>query len=456
MQQPDRFFLFIGDTDTDAAVSRLKAARVLYRKKQLQSRPENWRKIIQLLREPGLRRVIGTMNAWTYRQLCQEQYREVGLALLATLAETPHVVFVHEQVLTGEEVPIEPPLVPTRWSRWAEEPFANEFPSPDPEERVQVNGLLEQYEINILPYRTNAERSMLAASFVEDHERDLLLRVYVPHGRLYADETDRLLGLFRNWLGQVRQSTVRQDGYTTAVGRVYEFVGDGSLTPGQLRTDMETFQGFLDVCVDSPEIAERQLVGEGVEAVVASRLVSKYAKEKRRLDVDMRHARDSRVVDLRRALESELIDADDAATAAPLPALLDRLVSALDGHRPLGVGAAGAAVGPAEPLASFSVTINNPQIIGNVEGTVVGSLTGTAHFGPQAQELLELINRHGGVQQATLVTALHEVEDDNARRGDRMRARQALKAFLIRVGGHGEKVSVALLQKYLESKIGGG
>lgn len=73
------------------------------------------------------------MNAWNYRQICQEQYSEVGLELLVTLADSPHVVFVHEQVLTGEEVPIEPPLVPTRWSRWAEEPFVNEFLSPDPE-----------------------------------------------------------------------------------------------------------------------------------------------------------------------------------------------------------------------------------------------------------------------------------------------------------------------------------
>jgi hypothetical protein len=331
MASPDRFFLFIGDADSDAAVSRLKAARVLYRKKQLNSKPENWRKIVGLLREPGLRGVVGTLNAHNYDQLLDPRYSGVSDELLVAVAQTSHVFFVHEQVLTGEEIPVQPPPVRTR-SGWYDEPFARDFGAPEPAVRAQVAALFDQRRINVLPYRTNAERAVLAAAFIEDHERDLLLRVYVPHGRLYADEMDRLLGLFRDWLNQVRHHTVRQDGYTTAAGRVYEFVGDGSLSPDQLRTDMEAFHGFLDLCAARPEAAERQLLGEGVDPAGACRLASRYGKEKRRLDIDLRHARDSRLLDLRRDLESELVDAGDGGQTGALSGVLEQLLPATTGR----------------------------------------------------------------------------------------------------------------------------
>jgi hypothetical protein len=99
------------------------------------------------------------------------------------------------------------------------------------------------------------------------------------------------------------------------------------------------------------------------------------------------------------------------------------------------------------------VTINQ-QVIERVEGTVVQNLNGTAHLGAEAQAVLDLIDRFGGEHTAELTTAVHEVEDGDARQSDRLRARQVLKGFLIKISEHGEKIGTGLLQKYLESKIG--
>lgn len=47
-----------------------------------------------------------------------------------------------------------------------------------------------------------------------------------------------------------------------------------------------------------------------------------------------------------------------------------------------------------------------------------------------------------------------ELEDPDARPGDRIRAKRRLKEFLTRLGDGTQQLAVGLLEKYLESKIG--
>ncbi|GAA3301815.1 hypothetical protein GCM10020295_45960 [Streptomyces cinereospinus] len=91
--------------------------------------------------------------------------------------------------------------------------------------------------MEVTPYKTNAELSVLTASFIDDHEKNLLFRVYVPASRLYATEADRLINLFHEWLSRTGNHPVRQDGYRTPSGQVYEFYGDDSLTPASLQVN---------------------------------------------------------------------------------------------------------------------------------------------------------------------------------------------------------------------------
>lgn len=96
----------------------------------------------------------------------------------------------------------------------------------------------------------------------------------------------------------------------------------------------------------------------------------------------------------------------------------------------------------------------NQQIVNTVEGTVIQSVQGTVHLGAEAQQLLEIIGRHASDDRALLESSVYELEDPDARKEDRLNAKQRLKGFMAKVGSRLQDVAVAALVKYLDSKLG--
>jgi hypothetical protein len=262
----------------------------------LQSKPENWHQILGLLRAPTLQALLATLTVDDYERMLLPGYETVSREVLDAIAAVPHVVFVHEAVFfsdeerpsgegdTGNDDEYDP------FGYMPPEEYFGKVPA---EVRRQVNEMLTEREINVVPYRTNAERSILATAFLDDHERHLLFRIYVPSGRLYAKEADTLLGLFREWLSQTGRNAIRQDGYRTAAGQVYEFFASHAQEAGDLTRQFQDFSNFLEACVDRPESAKAQLEAAGVENRAANQLVSRYGKATRRLYLDLRQTRGS-------------------------------------------------------------------------------------------------------------------------------------------------------------------
>lgn len=446
-------FLFIGNVDIDAAMSKLRAAHVPYRRKAFESTPANWQRIVDLVQTPGLRGVVTVANGTAWRRFLGDDYRDVALRLFEAMSQVPHIVLVHEAVMSGSsDAPDEPVAEDDEGSDdWlVERQFAG-WPQPTEDQRRQVLEIFESRRITVLPYKTNAERSVLAADFLDAHERDLLFRVYVPAGRLYAEEASRLLSLFRDWLNQVGRHSIRQDGYRTSAGQVYEFYGDGSLPTGDLSRHFDDFSTFLDRCMDDPGSAAEQLVSGGLEPSVGSRIVTKYGKEARRLHIDVRHARESRLLELRHSLESEVADLTEESPTRQLEALLEQLVSKPTSFSPQNMLAPGATVYPGVANLNLNLT---QQYIGVVQGSVVNSVQGSVHLGPEAKDLLTLIDAHAGDERRILESALYELEDQEARNADRALARQRLKGFLIKVSGRVGGATLEMMQKYLESRLG--
>jgi hypothetical protein len=109
--------------------------------------------------------------------------------------------------------------------------------------------------------------------------------------------------------------------------------------------------------------------------------------------------------------------------------------------------------GHLQPTPSLTLNINQ-QIVHAVESAVIQNTQGTVNIGPSAVDILRLIERFGGHDTAALESALHEVEDTDARTPDRVTARQRLKGFLLHLGGKVEDAALAALFKYLETKVG--
>ena len=439
-------FLFLGSSVEEGTVNRLKAVGVPYRQKRLDSRVSNWEVIISLLESPSLKGVVVKLNARAYDLLTRENYATVAEQLMQHLSSLPHVVFVHDSLFSGGDSLPEEPEDEDDEDAYYDDRYRWHFGPPPPDDiRAAVEQLLERHRINVLPYQTNAELSVLASAFVDDHERDLLFRMYVPTGRLYSDEADRLVTLFRDWLSKVKGQAVRQDGYKTPAGQVYEFFGDNA-TGTDLAVQFADFSSFLDLCVDEPSGAVAQLETNGISKAASESIVSRYGREAKRLSLDLKHARETRLLELQHSLESELLDTVESATSSEIEAVLTRL---------LPLPSAGSPLASLAPTGGGTLSVNiSQQFVQTAEAIVTQNVQGTVNLGPQAHELLALIAQFGEGDAAQLESAVHELEDADARQADRLRARQRLKGFLTKLGGKVEETALTVLQRYLESKLG--
>ncbi|MEU1705047.1 hypothetical protein ABZ478_06525 [Streptomyces sp. NPDC005706] len=449
------YFLLIGTDNREFSDSKLKVSGARYRRKSLYSDAANWEKIIEILEDPSLTAVIGKLTGNIFNMMAALRYRDVAARLFAAIGKKPNLIMVHKQVLEGEEVIPEPLVVAIDDDLTfnSSEEFRRAFLAvPSPEVRTLVLQMISAAGVSLLPYTTNAEMATLSGSFIDDHENNLLFRIYVPTGRLYASEADRLLSLFHDWLTQVGRHSVRQDGYSTASGHVYEFYGDESLLPQEMSRQFSDFSAFLDLCAKDPDTAEDELRAKGIERVSASSIVTRYGKSVRRINTDLRHERESRMLAIRHRLESELLELseDGAVSSSDVEAWVDSLTPVASATIPMGAISSI----PAARVSNGTVVTINQQIFHGLQGSVVQNIQGTVNLGAEAKELLELISTHGGDNAASLETSVHELEDPDARQADRLSARAKLSAFLLRLGGAIESASIAALQKYVESKLG--
>lgn len=416
-----------------------------------------------MITSPHCRGALVVLRRNDYEAMCRPEYEEAARALLDALADRSHVVLVHEAVfLTDEQraandVPADEHarehVVPFGLSdedRALFESMREEWEDPfraiSDATRERVNAMLRDRQLNVFPYRTNVERSIIASGFLEDNERHLLFRFYVPSGRLYAQEAEALLGLFREWLGQTGHSSVRQEGYSTAAGQVFEFFSGDGQPKGGLSRYFEDFSSFLGDCVAMPAAAIAQLIANGVTEDAATIIVSRYATRARRLSLDLKQRREERMLSLKHELENIVLEVD-GLKSRNLEAVLDEMLPP--------PAAIGVIEGPKmNPSPSLTVNNFNPQFFNEVSGSVVQNIAGTVNLGAEAKQLLELAATFGGHERTQLETAVHELEDGGARGAERVAARGRLKRFLADLGNRGLGVGLDVLQKYVEHKIG--
>jgi hypothetical protein len=277
----------------------------------------------------------------------------------------------------------------------------------------------------------------------------LLFRLYIPAERLYAAEALKLLSLFRDWLKATRGHGVRQTRIGTPAGELIEFYPeDGQGGALNLEEQLGSFEDFLTLCNENPEAAVDALAETSLGRVASIDLVERLRRDTRRLEVDMRHERDRRVLALSQRLESELVDQGVELAALPrhqIGSLVERMVP-----RP-GAAVSLMLVSELERPAPVNVQINQ-QFIEAFGGTIINSVAGDANLGTQPRELLHLIKDYGGNDAAALQTDVYVLEDPDVPTQQRADAKSRLQRFLGQISSVAKEVSTELLSKYLESK----
>ena len=274
----------------------------------------------------------------------------------------------------------------------------------------------------------------------------LIFRVYIPSDRLYSSELDYFLSIFRSWMTDIRGYRLRQDGYETPTGKVCEFhlANNSSININNERTK---FASFLDLCERDPSSAADQLAESGMSQSKAFRFATKYGRQARRLNADIKYARDTKIRDLQHDIECDLIDSgeDSEIDMNQVSSFLEALVP-----NPSSDSYSNLLEPPAKPQGR-NIEINiTQQIIKSVHGSV----NGTANFGTSAKELLALIDEFGGQRASSLRNDLFEVDDQEAPLDKRRRAKKRLLSFLTQVSDVAKTVAVDLAEKYLEAKVG--
>lgn len=431
--------LLLGWVDHEGIVSSLKASGRQYKKKLLDSLPKNWESTVGLFTQFKVTAVVGKIPAHVLRLVKDERYSDICERLFSAIGAIPNQIFVFEDILEGEQ----------------KDKFREQY-SPYPAKEVMETAIafLRDHGVHIVPYTTRAEVTVLAEAFLDDVDKNLIFRMYVPTGRLWAAEADRFLQLFQDYLTRVERLEVRLDQNRTEHGVVYEFHGHPPAGQNNLESDFQEFSRIMALFEADPDAAAKLLAGKGTNAHEIARLVTKYSKEAKRLQLDIRHEAEAKSVSIRQRLESEFLDLD------PTPEESEQMKALVRGaipHRPTITGDVVALGSAAALVANGTVQITyniRPKFIGTVNGVIAEEINGNQHFEPEHHRLIELIARHGSDRSKELETAVYEIADKGVEKIGRLRAKQKLTTFLVEFGKKTGDIAFGVLQTYIEKQLG--
>ena len=239
--------LLMGNVDREGILSTIAESGRWYKRKVLHSMPSNWQSVVDILRQSTVSAALVQLTPLTYRYIVDNDYATVSEHLFEHLAEVPHAVFIHDDLYHG-----------TRDSE-----LSDEIDYPTEVERKSVYALLTKYRVNVVTYQKNFEVTLLAVEFLGHVETGLMLRLYVPNNQLWANETNRLLELFRDFLTRIAKIDVRLDETRTKSGVIYELRGDPSGSV-ELSDKFQEFSDFMSLCTTDPSKAELILLDKHV------------------------------------------------------------------------------------------------------------------------------------------------------------------------------------------------
>jgi hypothetical protein len=435
----EKIVVLLGDIAHEGVTSALLTSGIAYKVKFLTSSVENWESIIRIFKTHEVKMVLGKLTGDVYARFVSQDYADVGSRLLKEITARPHRLFAYEALLAN---------------KISDE--TEEFSRPPVEVMQKANKLFTANSLDILPYRKRAEVTVSAQSFVKETDEGLLFRLYVPSGRLWGDQLGQLLSLFKDYLSKVAGLNVRLDQQSTSKGVIYAFhgtdLGEEDNDRQKLTKHFEDFTKLTDLCATDPSAAEEILKGTGANAREITQIISRYSKEFRRLQLDLKHAREEKILSIRHRLESELVDVVQPAQQGLIESTVNALIPEVVGNR-----VSQAMLLPftkSNVSGQPNITLNfKPQFIEHIEGVVAQEVNGIAQLNNNDKALISLFEQHGGSKATELTSALQELNDDSAPEPGRVTAKQRIKQFLISAADKIGDAAAGVLQTYVEKKL---
>jgi|GEM_PF-1762630 len=459
----EKIALILDNIDRGTITTTLQTNGYYQKLKILNSSVKNWESICTILEEDIENKIIvlGKFTEYTLFKMCIPEYREVVERLIDLLKTKRHIIFIYKDNLLGnfsyfQSVEIKDTVFEvdnkedyffyrnTKLTNWLHDQDIEETEA-DYLKRVLKLIKHINIELTVLPYEKLIDIEISGQNFIENIAEGLLFRIYIPKDRIWSNEFDKFITLFRDYASNIANKELKITQNRTDLGIICSLYSiNKDTSESEINGLYKEFTAFMDLCSANPTEAQKLINELNVSEPKKQSILKKYVKESQRLLLDIKQEREIKIMSIKHRLQNEL---QEYELSKDVIEYIESSVPSSESTKPLAFG---------NQTIQNQTIILNPQIINKVDGIIVNELNGHINFSPEEQELNKLIKEYtNSLSEANeLLTSLYELKDSASSKEKKRGAWQKLYGFLGKVGDKVGDVGVALLTKYLEQKMG--
>ncbi len=443
--------VLLGNLTQEGVTSKVHSLGYRYEQRVLQSKARNWLKIESYLRQLEDSNHIISILVHLYEPVLlyfgEPEYRKVWARMLKIIKKYPSLIFIYQDNLFGDFTIFE------TQEKWMQERTTffelynmseavkelnkkhekwKALRKEDVKYAMQAIKEIEDAGIEIAPYTKNAEITIRIHDFLDEIDSGTFLRLYVPNGRYQADQFDRLLDIFENYLRSVEKKAFYIETRKTKNGIVYVFKSKEEITViRELDDAIARFEDFMKMCQHNSAEAEEVLVKMGVRPLDAGILVSRFRVDYQRILMDIMKERDVRLMTLKYELQSnvfELVNNSVLSSNQIQPSSMLSIIS------------------PAH--ITYNITNNT-----TAQTIIEQQINGEVYYGQEDRELIKLFFDHlDKINAERMKSELDQLKDDSMPTERKQTAKQKIVGFLGKIAPTITDGAIKILIAYLEVK----
>ena len=458
MNKNDKIALLLEGIGSDSITTALSVNNYSMISKILNSSVSNWKKICAILENDKVV-VIGKFTESILLKMCDPSYEEVTAIFLELLKSKKHSIFLYKDNMNGvlnfynndidedadedwQEKIYRKPQYASSLSFWL---YRNNIDVSKEEYFCRIKSLIKKIitELNVVPYEKIIDINITGQSFIENIIEGLLLKIAIPNERLWSNEFDKFITLFRDYVSFTSKEElkiVQSRSNTEVLYSIYST--NGNINASNIDAVFDNFSTFMDICVSAPDTAKSIIDNLDLTSEHKIKILKKYLKEAQRLFLDLKQERESKILSIKHRLE---IDLQEYELSKDMEEYIDNSVPRpyISNYLRL------------QPMQPPVININ-PLFVDKVDGIVCSEINGTVNQTAEDKMFIDFFKQlsENIAESITLQTALYELNDKSSSKESKRSSWQKISTFLVKAGDKIGDVGVALLTKYLEQKMG--
>ena len=454
--------LILNHLDRGTILTTLQTNNYYRTLKYLNTSVKNWERICEILEEDKVNEIIvlGKFTENTLFKMCLPEYKNVVQRFTELIKRKKHLFFIYKSNLFGDFTYLN--TTEESESNFGDETFEEEdyftndgklkswlhFENVEENENEYINKVIElikkiNLDFNVLPYEKLVDIEISGQIFIENIAEGLIFKIYVPNDRIWSNEFDKFIILFRDYASSVANEELKVTQNRTDSGTICSLYSlNKNIEEDRINDLYKEFTSFMDLCSSNSNEAIEIINKLNIDQVNKEKIIKKYLKEAQRLLLDIKQERELKLITIKHRLQNELQESE----------ITNELLNYVDNSIPnsesknIFLGS--------QVIQNQNIFINS-QVIEKVDGIVCNELNGNINFKPEEQELLKLIEKYSeNITNLTeLKTALYELKDPVSTNESKRNGWQKIYGFLGKIGDKVGDVGVALLTKYIEQQM---